>query len=188
MVIFCTNVFSFLWHLQVIHSLSIEQAEIPLEDSCVQFKVEVRCKRLNGSGYWSDWSSSYTSIVYNRKGKAINIVLLLLFMLYRSLNFLLISTKQQLLIAHHLSSFANHLSVKHNSITMQTSFELAGSEIDHMFFKVTILSTIVSYSSSNVWTISAWVSSQRNSFCYLQIKKNKKKQLLNWNQENWFVM
>lgn len=139
MVIFCTNVFSFLWHLQVIRSLSIEQAEIPLEDSCVQFKVEVRCKRLNGSGYWSDWSSSYTSIVYNRKGKAINIVLLLLFMLYRSLNFLLISTKQQLLIAHHLSSFANHLSVKHSSITMQTSFELAGSEIDHMFFRVTIV-------------------------------------------------
>ncbi|XDV35775.1 hypothetical protein PO909_005658 [Leuciscus waleckii] len=52
---------------EVIRSLSKEQAEIPLEDSCVQFKVEVRCKRLKGSGYWSDWSSSHTSTVYNRK-------------------------------------------------------------------------------------------------------------------------
>lgn len=92
------NVFNFLWHLQVISSLLEPQAEIPLEDSCVQFKVEVRRKRLNGSGYWSDWSSSHASIVYNRKGKVINIVLLLLFMLYRSIDFLLISTQQQLLL------------------------------------------------------------------------------------------
>ncbi|XP_052455578.1 leptin receptor [Carassius gibelio] len=42
-------------------------AEILLEESCVQFNVEVRCRRLNGSGYWSDWSMSYTSVVYNRK-------------------------------------------------------------------------------------------------------------------------
>ncbi|XP_056114810.1 leptin receptor isoform X2 [Rhinichthys klamathensis goyatoka] len=52
---------------EVISSLLEPQAEIPLEDSCVQFKVEVRCKRLNGSGYWSDWSRSHTSMVYNRK-------------------------------------------------------------------------------------------------------------------------
>ncbi|XP_067229146.1 leptin receptor isoform X1 [Chanodichthys erythropterus] len=52
---------------KVIGSLLEPQAEIPLEDSCVQFKVEVRCRRLNGSGYWSDWSRSHTSIVYNRK-------------------------------------------------------------------------------------------------------------------------
>nr|XP_055068564.1 leptin receptor isoform X2 [Misgurnus anguillicaudatus] len=43
------------------------QAEILLEKSCVQFKVEVRCKRLNGSGFWSDWSKSQPSVVYNRK-------------------------------------------------------------------------------------------------------------------------
>lgn len=60
--------------LQVIGSLLEPEAEIPLEDSCVQFKVEVRCRRLNGSGYWSDWSSTHTSIVYNRKGKVIKIV------------------------------------------------------------------------------------------------------------------
>uniref|UniRef100_A0A673JC57 Leptin receptor-like n=1 Tax=Sinocyclocheilus rhinocerous TaxID=307959 RepID=A0A673JC57_9TELE len=52
---------------KVIGPLLEPQAEIQLEESCVQFKVEVRCRRLNGSGYWSDWSMSYTSVVYNRK-------------------------------------------------------------------------------------------------------------------------
>ncbi|KAL0191150.1 hypothetical protein M9458_013848, partial [Cirrhinus mrigala] len=51
----------------VIGPLLETQAEIQLEESCVQFKVEVRCRRLNGTGYWSDWSMSYTSAVYNRK-------------------------------------------------------------------------------------------------------------------------
>lgn len=64
--------------LQVIGPLLEPQAEIHLEKSCVQFKVEVRCRRLNGSGYWSGWSMSYTSVVYNRKGNIINIVVLLL--------------------------------------------------------------------------------------------------------------
>uniref|UniRef100_A0A673KXD8 Leptin receptor-like n=1 Tax=Sinocyclocheilus rhinocerous TaxID=307959 RepID=A0A673KXD8_9TELE len=52
---------------KVIGPLLESLAEIQLEESCVQFKVEVRCRRLNGSGYWSDWSMSYTSVVYNRK-------------------------------------------------------------------------------------------------------------------------
>ncbi|XP_067315892.1 leptin receptor isoform X2 [Pseudorasbora parva] len=56
---------------KVISSLLEAQAEIPLEDSCVQFKVEVCCKRLNGSGYWSNWSGSHTSTVYNRKAPEI---------------------------------------------------------------------------------------------------------------------
>ncbi|XP_051563114.1 leptin receptor-like isoform X1 [Myxocyprinus asiaticus] len=43
------------------------QAEILLEQSCVHYKVQVRCRRLNGSGYWSEWSKSHTSTVYNRK-------------------------------------------------------------------------------------------------------------------------
>lgn len=64
--------------LQVISPLLETQAEIQLEESCVQFKVEVRCGRLNGTGYWSDWSMSYTSAVYNRKGSVINVVVLLL--------------------------------------------------------------------------------------------------------------
>ncbi|XP_043098358.1 leptin receptor isoform X2 [Puntigrus tetrazona] len=52
---------------KVIGPLLETQAEIRLEESCVQFKIEVRCRRLNGSGYWSDWSMSYTSAVYNSK-------------------------------------------------------------------------------------------------------------------------
>uniref|UniRef100_A0A9J7WZ67 Leptin receptor n=2 Tax=Cyprinus carpio TaxID=7962 RepID=A0A9J7WZ67_CYPCA len=52
---------------KVIGPLLEPQAEIQLKESCIQFKVEVRCRRLNGSGYWSDWSMSYTSVVYNSK-------------------------------------------------------------------------------------------------------------------------
>ncbi|XP_051568745.1 leptin receptor-like isoform X1 [Myxocyprinus asiaticus] len=52
---------------EVIGPLLELQAEILLEQSCVRYKVQVRCRRLNGSGYWSDWSKSHTSIVYNRK-------------------------------------------------------------------------------------------------------------------------
>lgn len=72
--IFCGIYRWVLCPLQIIGPLLEPQAEIQLEESCVQFKVEVRCRRLNGSGYWSDWSMSYTSVVYNRKGNIINIV------------------------------------------------------------------------------------------------------------------
>ncbi|KAI7807653.1 leptin receptor [Triplophysa rosa] len=54
-------------HWEVIGPFLEPQAEIFLEESCVQYKVEVRCKRLNGSGFWSNWSKSRSSVVYNRK-------------------------------------------------------------------------------------------------------------------------
>ncbi|XP_056316006.1 leptin receptor [Danio aesculapii] len=52
---------------KVIGSLLEPQAEIQLEESCVQFEVEVRCKDVNNTGYWSDWSSSHISTVFNLK-------------------------------------------------------------------------------------------------------------------------
>ncbi|KAF7711805.1 leptin receptor isoform X1 [Silurus meridionalis] len=38
-----------------------------VKDACIQYKVEVRCRRLNGSGYWSDWSKAHASSVYSAK-------------------------------------------------------------------------------------------------------------------------
>ncbi|XP_053087546.1 leptin receptor isoform X2 [Pangasianodon hypophthalmus] len=42
-------------------------ATILVQDPCIQYKVEVRCRRLNGSGYWSDWSKAHASLVYSIK-------------------------------------------------------------------------------------------------------------------------
>lgn len=52
---------------KVIGPLLEQQAEIQLEESCVQFKVEVRCKDVDGTGYWSDWSTGHVSTVSNVK-------------------------------------------------------------------------------------------------------------------------
>ncbi|KAL6458143.1 hypothetical protein MHYP_G00333730 [Metynnis hypsauchen] len=40
-------------------------AAVVVQDLCVLYKVQVRCKRLNGLGYWSDWSELHTSSIYN---------------------------------------------------------------------------------------------------------------------------
>uniref|UniRef100_A0A4W4H029 Fibronectin type-III domain-containing protein n=1 Tax=Electrophorus electricus TaxID=8005 RepID=A0A4W4H029_ELEEL len=42
-------------------------AAVLVQDPCVQYKVEVRCRRFEGSGYWSDWSESHISSVYSSK-------------------------------------------------------------------------------------------------------------------------
>ncbi|KAK3556758.1 hypothetical protein QTP70_016696 [Hemibagrus guttatus] len=55
----------FQW--KVFGPLFESQATILALDPCIQYKVEVRCRRLNGLGYWSDWSDSCVSSVYNVK-------------------------------------------------------------------------------------------------------------------------
>ncbi|XP_060775898.1 leptin receptor isoform X2 [Neoarius graeffei] len=42
-------------------------ATILLQDSCIQYKVEVRCRRHKSLGYWSDWSKALASSVYSIK-------------------------------------------------------------------------------------------------------------------------
>ncbi|KAI4891910.1 hypothetical protein NFI96_029995 [Prochilodus magdalenae] len=42
-------------------------ADVVVQDPCVRYKVQVCCKRLNGSGYWSDWSEPHMSSIYNSK-------------------------------------------------------------------------------------------------------------------------
>ncbi|XP_062411830.1 leptin receptor [Sardina pilchardus] len=38
-------------------------AEVMVSEPCVAHKVEVQCKRHNGSGYWSDWSEPHMSTI-----------------------------------------------------------------------------------------------------------------------------
>ncbi|XP_076133984.1 leptin receptor isoform X1 [Alosa pseudoharengus] len=40
-------------------------AEVVVAEPCVVYKVEVQCKRHNGSGYWSDWSEPHMSTIKN---------------------------------------------------------------------------------------------------------------------------
>ena len=39
-------------------------ASLPAPDLCAVYAAQVRCKRLDGLGYWSDWSApAYTAVV-----------------------------------------------------------------------------------------------------------------------------
>ncbi|XP_028822240.1 leptin receptor isoform X2 [Denticeps clupeoides] len=42
-------------------------AEVVITEPCAVYKVEVRCVRHNGSGYWSDWSDVHYSTISNSK-------------------------------------------------------------------------------------------------------------------------
>ncbi|KAK2858151.1 hypothetical protein Q7C36_006070 [Tachysurus vachellii] len=48
-------------------SLIESRATFTVLDPCIQYKVQVRCRRLNGPGYWSDWSYAHASSVHNVK-------------------------------------------------------------------------------------------------------------------------
>uniref|UniRef100_A0A8B9JSH7 Fibronectin type-III domain-containing protein n=1 Tax=Astyanax mexicanus TaxID=7994 RepID=A0A8B9JSH7_ASTMX len=50
---------------KVVGPLIDTSVEVLVEDPCVQYEVQVRCKRLHGSGYWSDWSKPHMSTVYS---------------------------------------------------------------------------------------------------------------------------
>ncbi|XP_030647005.1 leptin receptor [Chanos chanos] len=52
---------------KVIGPLFEPWAEAVVPDPCAQYRIEVRCTRLNGSGFWSDWSKPHYSAVLNSK-------------------------------------------------------------------------------------------------------------------------
>lgn len=56
---------------QVVGPLFETRAGILVKDPCVEYKFEVRCQRLNGSGYWSDWSKAGVSSVNSIKGETL---------------------------------------------------------------------------------------------------------------------
>ncbi|XP_069498076.1 leptin receptor [Ambystoma mexicanum] len=48
---------------QSIDILRAESAHIDVPDVCASYAVRARCRKLKGSGYWSDWSSPVYSLV-----------------------------------------------------------------------------------------------------------------------------
>ncbi|XP_066411724.1 leptin receptor [Molothrus aeneus] len=51
------------WQLYEVPEPAGSWAVVPVEQLCVQYVVQVRCRELQGSGYWSDWSRAAQSLV-----------------------------------------------------------------------------------------------------------------------------
>lgn len=41
---------------------------IEVEQLCVEYVVQVRCRELDGSGFWSDWSRAAQTLVQDIRG------------------------------------------------------------------------------------------------------------------------
>ncbi|XP_059334288.1 leptin receptor [Ammospiza nelsoni] len=51
------------WQLHEAPEPAGSWAVVPVQQPCVQYEVQVRCRELQGSGYWSDWSRAAQSLV-----------------------------------------------------------------------------------------------------------------------------
>ncbi|NWS79353.1 LEPR protein, partial [Toxostoma redivivum] len=51
------------WQLYEVPQPAGSWAVIRVEQPCVQYLVQVRCRELDGAGYWSDWSRAAQSLV-----------------------------------------------------------------------------------------------------------------------------
>ncbi|NXB97639.1 LEPR protein, partial [Orthonyx spaldingii] len=51
------------WQLYEVPDSSGSSAEIEVEQLCVEYVVQVRCRELDGSGFWSDWSRAAQTLV-----------------------------------------------------------------------------------------------------------------------------
>ncbi|NWT61520.1 LEPR protein, partial [Erythrocercus mccallii] len=51
------------WQLYEVPNPSGSWAVIAVEQLCVEYVVQVRCRELDGSGYWSDWSRAAQTLV-----------------------------------------------------------------------------------------------------------------------------
>ncbi|NWX65897.1 LEPR protein, partial [Promerops cafer] len=51
------------WQLYEVPNPAGSSAVIKVEQLCVQYVVQVRCRELDGSGYWSDWSRAAQTLV-----------------------------------------------------------------------------------------------------------------------------
>ncbi|XP_023574118.1 leptin receptor isoform X4 [Octodon degus] len=51
------------WKTHEVADIKTRSASVPVRDLCVVHAVQVRCRRLDALGYWSDWSSAaYTAV------------------------------------------------------------------------------------------------------------------------------
>ncbi|XP_048207456.1 leptin receptor isoform X1 [Perognathus longimembris pacificus] len=52
------------WKMHEVHDAKSKSASLPVPDLCAVYAAQVRCRRLDGLGYWSNWSKpAYTAIV-----------------------------------------------------------------------------------------------------------------------------
>nr|XP_031321179.1 leptin receptor isoform X2 [Camelus dromedarius] len=51
------------WKMYEVYDAKLKSASLPVPDVCAIYAVQVRCQRLDGLGYWSDWSTpAYTAV------------------------------------------------------------------------------------------------------------------------------
>ncbi|XP_023417101.1 leptin receptor isoform X3 [Cavia porcellus] len=52
------------WKTHEVDDAMIMSTSVPVRDLCAAYAVQVRCRRLDGLGFWSDWSSTaYTAVM-----------------------------------------------------------------------------------------------------------------------------
>lgn len=51
-----------------VYEAKSKSASVLVPDLCAVYAVQVRCRRLDGLGYWSNWSSPAYTVVMDIKG------------------------------------------------------------------------------------------------------------------------
>lgn len=51
-----------------VYDAKLKSASLPVPDLCAVYTVQVRCKSLDGLGYWSNWSTPAHTVVMDVKG------------------------------------------------------------------------------------------------------------------------
>ncbi|XP_036899071.1 leptin receptor isoform X1 [Sturnira hondurensis] len=55
------------WKMHEVYDANSKSASLPVPDLCAVYTAQVRCKRLDGLGYWSDWSAPAYTVVTDIK-------------------------------------------------------------------------------------------------------------------------
>ncbi|XP_070324120.1 leptin receptor isoform X2 [Odocoileus virginianus] len=55
------------WKMFEVYDAKLKSASLPVPDLCAVYTVQVRCKRLDGLGYWSNWSTPAHTVVMDVK-------------------------------------------------------------------------------------------------------------------------
>uniref|UniRef100_A0A8I3WK58 Leptin receptor n=1 Tax=Callithrix jacchus TaxID=9483 RepID=A0A8I3WK58_CALJA len=55
------------WKIYEVYDATSKYVSLPVPDLCAVYVVQVRCKRLDGLGYWSNWSSPAYTVVMDIK-------------------------------------------------------------------------------------------------------------------------
>ncbi|RMC08784.1 hypothetical protein DUI87_15035 [Hirundo rustica rustica] len=59
------------WQLSEVPSPAGSWAVVAVEQLCVEYAVQVRCRELHGAGYWSDWSRAAQTLVQDIRVDAV---------------------------------------------------------------------------------------------------------------------